>query len=39
MVVNSRGRKNNDKAKKHRAEASVSVNPKEFMAQCVYHIA
>jgi hypothetical protein len=39
MVVNSRGRKNNIKAKKHYTESSLSVNPKEFMAQCVKHIA
>jgi len=39
MVVKSRGKNSNSKPKKRRSDTSISVNPKEFMAQCVSHIA
>jgi hypothetical protein len=39
MVVKSRGKNSNSKTKKHHGDTSISVNPKEFMAQCVSHIA
>ncbi len=39
MVVKSRGKNSNSKPKKRRSDTSISVNPKEFMTQCVSHIA